>query len=59
MKLQLKPHFTAKIGQFFIPMSQKVRLCVDVILMPFIFICRVAYQYVYLNPYGEGYTNVY
>ena len=23
------------------------------------FICCVAYRYVYLNPYGEGYTNIY
>ena len=25
----------------------------------FMFICSVAYRYVYLNPYGEGYTNIY
>ena len=23
------------------------------------FMCSVAYRYVYLNPYGEGYTNMY
>ena len=31
MNLWLKPHFTAKIGQFFVPTSQKMRVCVDVI----------------------------
>ena len=28
-------------------------------LTPFMFICSVAYRYVYLNPYWEGYTNIY
>ena len=28
-------------------------------LTPSIFICSVAYRYVYLNPYREGYTNIY
>ena len=31
MNLRFKPHFTAKIGHFFVPTSQKMRLCVDVI----------------------------
>ena len=29
MNLRFKSHFTAKIGQFFVPSSQKMRLCVD------------------------------
>ena len=28
-------------------------------LMPFMFICSVAYQYVYLYQYREGFTNIY
>ena len=28
-------------------------------LTPFMFICSVAYRYVYLYPYREGYTNIY
>ena len=31
MNLRFKPHFTAKIGQFFGPTSHKMRLYVDVI----------------------------
>ena len=28
-------------------------------LTPFMFICSDAYRYVYLNPYREGYTDIY
>ena len=31
MNLRFEPHFRAKKGQFFVPASQKMRLCVDVI----------------------------
>ena len=31
MNLRIKPNFTAKIGQFFVPTSQIMRLCIDVI----------------------------
>ena len=49
MNLRVKPHFTAKIGQFFVPTSQKMRLCVDVIWR----------HSCCINPYWEGYTNIY
>ena len=57
MNLRFKPHFTAKICQFFVPTSQKMRLCVDVIW-------RHSCSYVllpidmYSYPYREGYTNI-
>ena len=57
MNLRFMPHFMAKICQFFVPTSQKIRLCVDVIWRHS---CSyVAYRYVYLCPYWEGYTNIY
>ena len=52
MNLRFKPHFTAKNR------SEN-----EIVLMLFdaihVHICSVAYRYVYLNPYREGYTIIY
>ena len=58
MNLWFKPHFTGKIGSVFPHYVAENEIVCWCYLAPFMFICSVAYRYVCLYTYREGYSNI-